>query len=180
MLWKLLLLLSMILQTTTTPIWNNISKNLWVKPSMHIMLLPTTIITKNEKTYLATRHPNPYCPKGTRGKQKKFKEDILPIVMAHIMFQLDDTYWLQTCGTSMGTNHAGAYATVYWAYIECKFIIPKWEQYIPLLCRFIDNKFWSLDGNRRQNQKTLPMIWIHTVNYNGKLMAYNPQLTFWI
>ncbi len=61
--------------------------------------------------------------------------------MTHNAFQLDDTYWLQTCGTSMGTSCACAYATLYWAYIERKFIIPKWEQKLFFLRRFIDDKF---------------------------------------
>jgi len=43
---------------------------------------------------------------------------ILHIVMTHNVFQLDDTYWLQTFGTSMGTSCACAYATLYWGYIE--------------------------------------------------------------
>jgi len=66
---------------------------------------------------------------------------ILRIVMTHNVFQLDDTYWLQTCGTSMGTSCACAYATLYWGYIERKYIIPKWEQKLPFLRRFIDDKF---------------------------------------
>jgi hypothetical protein len=66
---------------------------------------------------------------------------ILRIVMTHNIFQFDDTYWLQTCGTSMGTSCACAYATLYWGYIERKYIIPKWEQKLPFLRRFIDDKF---------------------------------------
>ncbi len=57
------------------------------------------------------------------------------------IFQLDDTYWLQTCGTSMGTSCACAYATLYYVYMERKFIIPKWEQKLLFLSRFIDDKF---------------------------------------
>jgi hypothetical protein len=67
--------------------------------------------------------------------------EILQIIMTHNVFQLDDTYWLHTCGTSLGTSCACSYATIYWAYIERKFMIPKWEQHLPLLRRFIDDKF---------------------------------------
>ncbi len=66
---------------------------------------------------------------------------ILQLIMTSNIFQLDDTYWLQTCGTSMGTSCACAYATLYWAYMERKFIIPKWEQKLLFLHRFIDDKF---------------------------------------
>ncbi len=73
---------------------------------------------------------------------------ILQIIMTSNIFQLDDTYWLQTCGTSMGTSCTCAYATLYWAYMERKFIIPKWEQKLLLLCRFIDEKFGIWLGTR--------------------------------
>lgn len=66
---------------------------------------------------------------------------VLRIVMTHNIFQLDDTYWLQTCGTSMGTSCACAYATLYWGYIERKYILPKWKQNLLFLRRFIDDKF---------------------------------------
>jgi hypothetical protein len=41
----------------------------------------------------------------------------------------------------MGTSCACAYATLYWGYIERKYIITKWEQKLPFLHRFIDDKF---------------------------------------
>jgi len=66
---------------------------------------------------------------------------ILRIIMTHNVFQLDNTYWLPTFGTSMGTSCACAYATLYWGYIERKYILPKWQHYIPYLRRFIDDKF---------------------------------------
>jgi len=66
---------------------------------------------------------------------------ILRIVMTHNVFQFDNTFWLQTCGTSMGTSCACAYATLYWGYIERKLIIPKWKNNLLFLRRFIDDKF---------------------------------------
>jgi len=65
---------------------------------------------------------------------------ILKIVMTKNIFQLDDTFWMQTCGTSMGTSCACAYATLYWGYIERKLIIPKWKDKLLFLRRFIDDK----------------------------------------
>jgi len=66
---------------------------------------------------------------------------ILRIVMTENIFQLDDTFWQQTFGTSMGTSCACAYATMYWGYIERKHIIPKWQQHLLFFRRFIDDKF---------------------------------------
>jgi len=65
---------------------------------------------------------------------------ILKIVMTKNIFQLDDTFWMQTCGTSMGTSCACAYVTLYWGYIERKLIIPKWKDKLLFLRRFIDDK----------------------------------------
>jgi hypothetical protein len=65
---------------------------------------------------------------------------MLKIVMTHNVFQLDDTFWLQTCGTSMGTSCACAYATLYWGYIKRKHILPKWKEKLIFLQRFIDDK----------------------------------------
>jgi len=64
----------------------------------------------------------------------------LKIVMTHNVFQLDDTFWLQTCGALMGTSCACAYATLYWGYIERKHILPKWKEKQIFLQRFIDDK----------------------------------------
>jgi hypothetical protein len=41
----------------------------------------------------------------------------------------------------MGTSCACAYATLYWAYMERKHLIPRWKQNLPFLKRFIDDKF---------------------------------------
>ncbi len=68
------------------------------------------------------------------------------------VFQFDDTYWLQTCGTAMGTSCACAYATLYWAYMERKHIIPKWIQHLPFIRRFIDDKFGIWIGIQEEFQ----------------------------
>jgi hypothetical protein len=65
---------------------------------------------------------------------------ILHIVMTENIFQLDNTFWQQTFGTSMGTSCACAYATLYWGYIERQFIIPKWKDNLLYLRRFIHDK----------------------------------------
>jgi hypothetical protein len=66
---------------------------------------------------------------------------VLKVVMTSNIFQFDDTFWLQTCGTSMGTSCACTYATLYWAFIERKHIIPKWKNQLFFLRCFIDDEF---------------------------------------
>ena len=70
--------------------------------------------------------------------------------MTSNVFQFDDTYWLQTCGTSMGTSCACSYATLYWAYIERKYIIPKWKNQLYFLRRFTDDKFGIWIGTKEE------------------------------
>jgi len=70
--------------------------------------------------------------------------------MTSNVFQFDDTYWLQTCGTSMGTSCACSYATLYWAYMERKYIIPKWKNQLYFLKRFIDDKFGIWIGTKEE------------------------------
>jgi hypothetical protein len=70
----------------------------------------------------------------------------LHIVMTENVFQLDNTFWQQTFGTSMGTSCACAYATSYWGYTQQKHILPKWQQNLIFMRRFIDDKFGILLG----------------------------------
>jgi hypothetical protein len=68
--------------------------------------------------------------------------------MANNVFQFDNMLWIQTCKTSMGTSCACSYDTLNWAYVERKYILPKWSHSLPFLHRFIDDKFgiWSGSG----------------------------------
>jgi hypothetical protein len=70
----------------------------------------------------------------------EFLLNVLQIIMTNNIFQFGDAFWLQTCGTSIGTSCTCSYATLYWAYIECKYILPKWLPLLPFLWRFIDDK----------------------------------------
>ena len=59
---------------------------------------------------------------------------VLEIIMTSNIFQFDDTYWVQTSGTAMGTSAACMYATLYYAFHERLTIIPKYQHrllYLP-------------------------------------------------
>jgi hypothetical protein len=82
--------------------------------------------------------------------QETLPKDLLLKVLIINVFQFEDTYWLQTCGTSMGTSCGCSYATLYWAYIERKYIIPKWKNQLYFLRRFIDDKFGIWIGTKEE------------------------------
>jgi hypothetical protein len=77
------------------------------------------------------------------------------LIMTANVFQFDDTYWLQLCGTAMGTSLACMYATIYYSYHEETSIVPLLSQQqkppqpanpIILYARLIDDVFqiWDL------------------------------------
>jgi hypothetical protein len=64
---------------------------------------------------------------------------ILELVMTRNVFSFDDTYWLQTAGTAMGTSTACVYATMYYAQHERTSILPTYGDQLPYFKRFIDD-----------------------------------------
>jgi len=96
----------------------------------------------------------------------------LQIVMNNNVFQFDDTYWLQICGTSMGTSCACSYATLYWAYFERKLILPKWSHSLIFLRRFIDDKIGIWTGSEEEFNDFL-----HDLNSYSQLKWTSSGLT---
>ena len=70
--------------------------------------------------------------------------------MKNNVFQFGSTWWKQIVGTAMGTPCACIYATIFFAYFERKFIIPKYKQNLILYKRQIDDIFaiWRTDPSR--------------------------------
>ena len=62
-------------------------------------------------------------------------------------FMFGDTYWIQLCGTAMGTSCACIYATLFYTYHEKTALLPIFHQHIILYVRFIDDIFviWKND-----------------------------------
>jgi hypothetical protein len=62
--------------------------------------------------------------------------------MTRLIFQFDDTFWLQISGTAMGTSVACAYATIYYSYHEeTALLIPNNKLGIIYYRRYIDDAF---------------------------------------
>ena len=62
-------------------------------------------------------------------------------------FMLGDTYWIQLCGTAMGTSCTCIHATLFYAYHEEIVLLHHFHQHIILYVRFIDDIFviWKND-----------------------------------
>jgi len=69
--------------------------------------------------------------------------EAISIVMTQNVFQIDDTYWIQTCRAAMGTSVACVLATMYYSYHEETTLLPTYGNGGPLLFykRFIDDGF---------------------------------------
>ena len=66
---------------------------------------------------------------------------LLTIVMKNNVFTFGDLYFLQKCGTAMGTIVAVKYATIYYASHENNTLIPKYQEQMIYYKRFIDDIF---------------------------------------
>ena len=76
------------------------------------------------------------------------------LIMTANVFQFDDTFWLQLCGTAMGTSLACMYATIYYSFHEEIHLFPRFSQTLPahntanpliLYARLIDDAFQIWD-----------------------------------
>lgn len=64
---------------------------------------------------------------------------VLELVMTRNIFTFDDTFWLQTTGTAMGTSCACMYATLYYALHERQSILHQHSHQLLYFKRFIDD-----------------------------------------
>ena len=73
--------------------------------------------------------------------------------MTHNIIQFSDKYFIQKCGTAMGTPPAPKYATLYFAIHELK-ILRCYKQNIRFYKRYINNifAFWRPYGTREENK----------------------------
>ena len=80
--------------------------------------------------------------------------EALEIVMRNNIFQFGDTYWIQRCGTAMGTPPGCSYATLYYAIHELEFV-PGFEFRCPIYYRYIDDGIggWSIHPDPATDQR---------------------------
>jgi hypothetical protein len=77
--------------------------------------------------------------------------NILEIVMRNNIFSFADTYWLQLCGTAMGTPVACAYATLTFGHYENTTLLPTFRDNLLFYCRYIDDIFGIWIPSRKNN-----------------------------
>jgi hypothetical protein len=79
---------------------------------------------------------------------------IMELVMRNNIFSFQDTYWLQTSGTAMGTPVACAYATITYGHYENSILLPNFKSNLLYYQRYIDDIFgiWipSTAGNNAE------------------------------
>jgi hypothetical protein len=66
---------------------------------------------------------------------------IMELVMRNNIFSFQDTYWLQTSGTAMGTPVACAYATTTYGHYENSILLPNFKSNLLYYRRYIDDIF---------------------------------------
>lgn len=74
--------------------------------------------------------------------------EALGLVMRGNLFQFGDLNFIQLDGTAMGTPVACVYATIYYAWHERTFIIPKYRQFLQYYKRYIDDKLIICNFNK--------------------------------
>lgn len=76
---------------------------------------------------------------------------ILEIVMQNNIFSFADTFWLQLCGTAMGTPVACSYATITFGNYENTTLLPTYQDNLFFYRRYIDDIFgiWLPSPNNK-------------------------------
>jgi hypothetical protein len=105
-------------------------------------------------------HPD---PNGTLQSAPLFLET-LEIVMKNNIFSFADSYWLQLCGTAMGTPVACAYATITYGHFENTVILPNYSANLLFYRRYIDDIFG---------------IWLQSPNNTSTWRNFKSDLNKW-
>ena len=87
--------------------------------------------------FIKTYHND--LPSPLSNNKINFLITLLRIVMSHNIFQFGDTYWVQQIGTAMGTPVACIYATIFFAWFEKQYLLPKYKDNLLLYVRQIDD-----------------------------------------
>ncbi|CAJ0951700.1 unnamed protein product [Ranitomeya imitator] len=101
----------------------------------------------------------------------KFCLDLLKLVLYENFFLYEDTYYVQCCGTAMGSNVAPAYANAYMSHFENNHVYPEelFKQYVRCYHRYIDDIFLIWTGSSEL-----------LLSFHQHLNSVHPELQFTI
>ncbi|CAJ0964250.1 unnamed protein product [Ranitomeya imitator] len=104
-------------------------------------------------------------------KSIKFCLDLLKLVLYENFFLYEDTYYVQCCGTAMGSNVAPAYANAYMSHFETNHVYPEnlFKQHVRCYHRYIDDIFLICTGPSEL-----------LLSFHQNLNSIHPELQFTI
>ncbi|KAM4704917.1 uncharacterized protein WCC33_009731 [Rhinophrynus dorsalis] len=124
----------------------------------------------------------------------EFLMTLLGFCLGYNYFKFERSYYLQTSGTSMGSNIAPSFANLYMPMYEETYILPRYKDEILCYYRFIDDLFliWKKDAESLSNcveflnglntpikftctasTEQVNFLDITVINNNGKLSTTN-------
>ncbi|CAJ0937688.1 unnamed protein product [Ranitomeya imitator] len=106
--------------------------------------------------------------------------DLLNLVLRESFFLFEDDFFVQTCGTAMGSNVAPAYANLYMDHFEREQVYanPRFQQHALIWYRYIDDIFCIWQGNHTSLQEFYNDINTARPELSFTLAFHDNEVTF--
>ncbi|CAJ0960947.1 unnamed protein product [Ranitomeya imitator] len=106
--------------------------------------------------------------------------DLLNLVLREKFFMFEDDFFLQICGTAMGSNVAPAYANLYMDHFERTYVYPNstFQQNALTWYRYIDDIFCIWKGNQTSLQDFFNTINIARPGLSFTLIQHHEEIAF--
>ncbi|CAJ0917920.1 unnamed protein product [Ranitomeya imitator] len=106
--------------------------------------------------------------------------DLLNLVLRENFFMFEDDFFLQTCGTAMGSNVAPAYANLYMDHFERTYVYPNsiFQQHALTWYRYIDDIFCIWKGDQTSLQGFFNTINEARPGLTFTLVQHNEEIAF--
>ncbi|CAJ0931011.1 unnamed protein product [Ranitomeya imitator] len=106
--------------------------------------------------------------------------DLLNLVLRENFFLFEDDFFVQTCGTAMGSNVAPAYANLYMDHFEREHVYanPIFQQHARIWYRYIDDIFCIWQGNHTSLQEFYNDINTTRPERTFTLVHHHSEVTF--